>query len=299
MTVCVAMIVKDIYSQLPEIVFTADRQVTNDDVCFESGYSKIKLLHVHAYILASSEDAPKSDEIIIKTKQRLSEEKCTVREVVDILSEECKLKYESELEEQRKHVFAKYHTTVEEFKSNSKSKILSDEVKIDILNHLEMIERTYMDYFKADFLVVGIDDAPHIYVVDQFGKIKVLDYQGFAATGSGDRLAYHEITRWANFPQTEAQAIVTVYNAKKRSERAPGVGGLTDLMILRKDPNGVYVHEIATGKLKEILDREIENLWEYEREYFDRIARQDVQNPARGEIFSTHAAKFKEDSDTN
>ncbi|MFA6226798.1 MAG: hypothetical protein WC620_11675 [Methanoregula sp.] len=204
MTVCIAMIANTTKEGSSTIVFAADREVSHPAVKFEGGFPKIEFLHVHAYIMASSNDALESDDIILKTKQRISNKECTVRDIVDILSEEVKLKYDNELEEKRKLIFTRYHVTPKEFKSKAKSKLISDEVKIDLIDGLNKTEYEFrMNCPDTNFLVVGIDTAPHIWVVDQLGNKKTRYRKGFAAIGTGNTLAYAEITRLLHYTTYE------------------------------------------------------------------------------------------------
>jgi len=294
MTVCIALIATDIYSRQPMIVFASDRLVSTDAICFEGGNSKIELLNLHAYIMASSTDAVNSDEIIIKTRLRIPDEECSVKQIAEILAEECKLKFESGLKEKRKQVFSRYDLTSKEFKS--KSRTMSDRVVMDIIRSLDKIEYEFKTkYFEAEFLVVGIDYAPHIFVVDQFGDIRTFDHQGFAAIGSGQLLAFPEIVRLTySLQMSDGQAIVTVYNAKKRAEKALGVGEETDLILLTKDKNNTYTVEIAKKALTDKLDKNLEKIYDSEMESNDRVSR-DIQNSVRSEMYFSYDGKFDDE----
>lgn len=264
MTVCIAMIVTDPKTQSLEIVFTADRLVSTDTVCFEGGFSKIQPFYPHTYVMTSSNDAPTADKIIIKTQKILEEkfesnEDLTVEQIVNVLSHECKSKFELEIDEKRKYVLSRYCLTYDEFKSTSKN--LSEKIVQDIIDGFRDIKYE----FRADFLVVGIDTNPHICLVDEFGNIRVYDHIGFAAIGSGEFLAFPEITRLAYSPDVnDTRAIVTVYNAKKAAERIQGVGEKTDLWLLRKDKNNKITLAIANDLLLKRLDYNIKKLRENE-----------------------------------
>jgi 20S proteasome alpha/beta subunit len=223
MTVCIAMIAKNTQSGLPTIVFTADKLVSTNTVCFEGGNPKIAHLYPHTYVMTSSDDALSSDEIVIKTQQKLSklfnsDENLTVEQIVNILSQECKSKYELEIEERRKQIFSRYNFTSEEFKF--KSKDLSEKIVLDVIESLHEIEYDFKtNYFKANFLIVGIDTEPHIYVVNELGKIEIFDHIGFATIGSGQFLAFPEITRSAYLSNiSDVTAVMTVYKAKKAAD---------------------------------------------------------------------------------
>ncbi|MFA6226797.1 MAG: hypothetical protein WC620_11670 [Methanoregula sp.] len=93
----------------------------------------------------------------------------------------------------------------------------------------------------------------------------------------------------------EAQAIVTVYRAKKREESAPGVGDeKTDLLLLSKDENGIYTTEIAQDPLKDILKLDYKSLTDCEK-MVNNITMETIEDyPDRGKIFKTFQGKFNE-----
>jgi hypothetical protein len=134
-------------------------------------------------------------------------------------------------------------------------------------------------------------------VVDQEGNKKTLDRKGFAAIGTGSTLAYAEITRLLNYTplMNEAQAIVTVYRAKKRAESAPGVGDeKTDLLLLSKDENNIYTTEIAQDPLKDILKLDFKSLTDCEK-MVNTITMKTIEDyPDREKIFKTFRGKFNE-----
>jgi len=86
----------------------------------------------------------------------------------------------------------------------------------------------------TDLLVAGLDDSgAHIFIITHPGQLLPLGTTGYGSIGSG---AVHSSVRLSLAQHTSAASLVdTVYNvyeAKRASEVAPGVGKLTDLAII-------------------------------------------------------------------
>jgi hypothetical protein len=105
----------------------------------------------------------------------------------------------------------------------------------------------------VEFIVAGIDSrGAHISHVSNPGMTAPLDKLGYAIIGSG---AIHAQIRLSMAGQTSHRGIPDtlsdVYNAKRVSEVAPGVGKATDLAII--DANGVrYCGEKTMAALEEV-----------------------------------------------
>lgn len=86
----------------------------------------------------------------------------------------------------------------------------------------------------TDLLVAGLDDAgAQVFVVTHPGQLLPLATTGFGAVGSG---AVHAGVRMSLAQHTSSASLVetlyNVYEAKRASEVAPGVGKLTDLAVI-------------------------------------------------------------------
>ena len=86
-------------------------------------------------------------------------------------------------------------------------------------------------------LVGGVDDnGGHIYRMENPGRYECFDVIGFHAIGSGE---HHAISTFiANDFESNIDlrhGLAITYEAKKRSEKATGVGAHTDLCIIQKD----------------------------------------------------------------
>jgi len=94
---------------------------------------------------------------------------------------------------------------------------------------------------QLEILVAGVDDdgKAHIYEIDDPGTSSCFDMLGYGAIGSGEQHAIASLIADAYtglLPTSEA--VYLVYEAKRRAERAPGVGPSTDMCILSR---GTYV----------------------------------------------------------
>lgn len=83
-------------------------------------------------------------------------------------------------------------------------------------------------------LVAGVDDhGPHVYRIDNPGKVDPFDAIGYCAIGSGDIHAVSAFIANDYDPNLDLNHIAAMtYEAKKRSEKAQGVGEESDLYII-------------------------------------------------------------------
>jgi 20S proteasome alpha/beta subunit len=88
---------------------------------------------------------------------------------------------------------------------------------------------------QTDLLVAGMDDSgAHLFAVTHPGQLIPLATTGFGSIGSGGvhagvRMSLAQHTKSATLVDT----VYNVYEAKRASEVAPGVGKLTDLALIR------------------------------------------------------------------
>ena len=108
---------------------------------------------------------------------------------------------------------------------------LSSEVAFTIQARID----TY-DY-GLSILVAGISGpVAHIYGVSDPGTSQCYDAVNFHAIGSGTPHALNTlIARSCHSGTPLMEALLIVYEAKKMAEKAPGVGGVTDISILTED----------------------------------------------------------------
>lgn len=86
-------------------------------------------------------------------------------------------------------------------------------------------------------LVGGVDDhGGHLWNIENPGAKQCLDSIGFLAIGSGQDHAYSTfITNQFSPSMDLSHGLAITFEAKKRSEKATGVGELTDILIISDD----------------------------------------------------------------
>ncbi|NYZ75541.1 hypothetical protein H0O03_04750 [Candidatus Micrarchaeota archaeon] len=106
----------------------------------------------------------------------------------------------------------------------------------------------------SEVLVTGVDSrGSHIHYINERHTNRNFDRIGFHAIGIG---AVHALSSFLGDKYHSSLpfscALYTVYKAKKRAEAAPGVGELTDMLVI--NPSGTQ--SINLDKLKELYDAE-------------------------------------------
>jgi len=106
------------------------------------------------------------------------------------------------------------------------------------------------DHFQEHFIVTGVDPSGNasVYIIQppgEFGQIN-----DFVAIGSGQSHASNSLyARGYSINMTEKEATYLVFEAKRRAEKAPGVGKATDMIVVSK-----------SGKAKNLTEAEIDKL---------------------------------------
>jgi len=90
--------------------------------------------------------------------------------------------------------------------------------------------------YNLEILVAGADNTgAHLYTIDNPGVSMCFDGIGYHAIGAGLPHAIDALIALDCRPQMMlAEMVCVVYQAKKRAERAPGVGAVTDMAIVRE-----------------------------------------------------------------
>jgi 20S proteasome alpha/beta subunit len=103
---------------------------------------------------------------------------------------------------------------------------------------VRQIDEQFAGYdMQTDFIVAGHDyDACHIYTITNPGLLNSMDAIGFACIGSGSPHAvYHLIGEDYSKSLSQDNVRELVLAAKKKSEKAPGVGSETDIIELPRE----------------------------------------------------------------
>lgn len=220
MTICIAAICDE--GTDSKILLCADRLISAG-IQFESGSSKIVKITDYCYTLHASDDSLFSERVLEKVKERISQIDTppTIKQIVDMFCEECITLKRSK---QEKDVISKYNFVVQNTKADPNH--ILENIIDDIDNY---------QYPSFEFIIAGLDSPtePHIYKVIQEGEWACWDSLGFVTTGTGQNLAFPEMTKWYySKAQSMTFAIPRIYFAKKAAERVQGVGRSTDLSFL-------------------------------------------------------------------
>ncbi len=115
-----------------------------------------------------------------------------------------------------------------------------------------------MNQYNLDLsiIVAGVDTSgPHIYRIDDPGRIESFDSIGHCSVGSGELHAISTFIANDYDPNLDLDHVVAmVYDAKKRAEKAQGVGEETDLYIICNGGT-VKLTDEKVGKLDEIHNK--------------------------------------------
>jgi len=108
-------------------------------------------------------------------------------------------------------------------------------------------------------LIGGVDDhGGHLWNIENPGTKACLDSIGFLAIGSGQDHAYSTfITNQFSPSMDLSHGLAITFEAKKRSEKATGVGELTDILIIYRD-GYKRLSDDEIKQLNEIYDLRIE-----------------------------------------
>lgn len=110
--------------------------------------------------------------------------------------------------------------------------------------------------YELEVLVAGVDsDGAHIYQIVNPGTAECFDSIGYHAIGSGEPHATFSLIEdgYSSHSATLQEAMWGVFQAKKRAERAPGVGQAGDFAIIEQGRFARFP-EGALSKLQELYN---------------------------------------------
>lgn len=124
------------------------------------------------------------------------------------------------------------------------------ELDSDVVKNINNTIGTYN--LGVEIIIAGIDTngEAHIFRVDNPGVKQTQDSIGYCCIGSGSQHATFSLIESEYNPHlSEAESIHKILQAKKRAQYDPGVGELTDIVLI----NDAYV-KLAEEKVKNIDD---------------------------------------------
>lgn len=249
MTVCIAAICES------GIVGISDRMVTNGDIEFEHPASKIIQLTPTIVAMMAGNDSFQM-EILEQVRDYICLEKSTaslnVKEVVELYNISKKNIENKKIEQ---NILYPLGLSYEKL-----SDVYLPLVKLDIHNYKRF------DIPPTSVIIAGIDyKGSHIYTIDKYNgdynnHSNCHDRIGFAAIGIGARHASSQLMLSSYDSNCSfSHTLLSVHNAKKRSEVAPGVGANTDIILIQKDGCILIKPEIISNLdkiYKEIIKKE-------------------------------------------
>lgn len=268
MTVGIAAICNMSDDEYPMIVFCADRQVTGE-LQFDSPSSKISQITENSCLIQSSNDLFLSSKVISNIQKKLPLDNTkTIEEISDIVAEECVKMKEEKAE---KDIIQKYNFATKKIGADPNSLIK------DVIQELR-----FYDYPSFEFILCGIDEIgiqAHLFKINQDGDSSCWDNHGFAATGSGEGLAFFGMTKYRHSHSNAlAYSLPSVYFAKKIAELSTGVGKYTDVGILyfgkeegNKSFNPLLAVPSNSSELMNELNTAFNNIGDYEKKEINNM----------------------------
>jgi hypothetical protein len=267
-TVCIAAIC-DLDQPAPAIVLCADRLVSAG-IQFESHTSKIKVMTGYCLAFQSANDSLTADAILEKVREKTAafDKPAKILDIVELIRIECIAVKKQWIED---NILSKYNITFDKLNAKPEVAVIRAVKEVNCCKYP----------IKFQFIVAGIEESKqaHLYVIDQDGQYWLQDTLGFATIGSGDYLAFPELTKLGysrRFPAVVS--IPRVYMAKKASERVQGVGRRTDLLILfLENPNGgefkPRMQELSANKdFMKQLDDKLDEISKLERGKLEELS---------------------------
>jgi len=241
MTICIASIAgKD------TVIMTADKMVTVSmpNIKFERRTSKIVPLSNWCG-LATAGDALILEEVLQKAGSLADMQ--SVEQIATKLAETYS-EHREKLAEQS--IVKPVGLTLQYIKEHQR------EMRAEIV--MNVFQQMAQFRYDSVMLIAGIDDkGAHIYFIHPPGVLRCMDAIGYWAIGTGEQHALQTfITSEFDQPISFNRAMLVTYEAKKRAEKATGVGLLTDVLVIK------------SGKSRYLAEKEVESL---ERVYSEKV----------------------------
>ena len=242
MTICLALVCEDGNS----LVAVADRMVSDTSLSleFEQRTRKIDRIEPSFATLTAGDALAHTDLLRDATNSISGMAQPSVREVAAAV-EGCFIEHRQALAEKSvlKRVGLDYETFLE------KQQNLSDALILALSAEYQSIE------LGVELLVAGIDSSgAHLYEISDPGTARCFDSIGYAAIGSGLPHAEGFLTEADYSPEIPLnRGVWFAYVAKRRSERAPGVGSrFTDILTIDADNGASFLSQRSLEQLDSI-----------------------------------------------
>jgi hypothetical protein len=226
--------------------------VENLSLEFEQSNRKIDLLGRNFAALTAGDALAHTDLIRTADAEISAMSQPSVREAASAV-EECFIQHRQQLAEKLvlRRVGLDYETFLE--RQNN----LSPELVSALMSEYQAVE------LEVEVLVVGVDSSgAHLYQITDPGIATCFDSIGYSAIGSGLPHAEGFLTEADYSPQISSnRAIWLAYVAKRRSERAPGVGSrFTDVLTIERETGVRFLNEASLKRLDTVHQMYISQL---------------------------------------
>lgn len=274
MTVCIGAIYNN-----NTIIGASDRMLTAGDIQFQPHSSKIWRFSNSILVMVSADDISVQNmifqDVYKVVNDRIKAEPNNwwkVKDVAELYSDHyCKLK----LTCIKKEILGPFALNNETFISRQKE--MSEEFIGEMVGRI----RKYSIPHISTILAGCDENGAHLYVIND-EDISCHDSVGFVAIGAGAGHAESHFMLSGYHPGLhESKALLTVHQAKKKAEVAPGVGKETDMFII--GPR-LGIHFIFPGDLIDSLDK-------FYKEYKNKIDTIDKKNQDKIDEFIKRYAK--------
>lgn len=234
MTICIAGI-----SENKKIVAFTDKMLTIGapvKTAFEITENNKAIKLADKVVAMFAGDVLKANAILKLAKAGIQNSNTGVETVADIVQKSYKEQWVKDIEDALLQRFGLDRT-----KFVNKQKELDPELVKNINN---TIGNYNMD---VQIIVAGIEKTePHIFKIENPGIKQSHDSIGYCCIGSGTQHATFSLIESQYNPNfLEAKSVYSILQAKKRAQYDPGVGQLTDIVLI----NDEYV-KIEEGKIK-------------------------------------------------
>ena len=262
MTICLALICDD----LKKIVAVADRMVSVEFLSLQFEQRTRKMDRIgKQFVALTAGDALGHTEIIREASREIAHlSQPTVSDVASQV-ETCFTQSRQSLAEKTtlRRVGLDYTTFLEQQRN------LSAELVSAIMSEYQDVE------LSIELIIAGVDrTGAHLYVISDPGITNCFDSIGYAAIGSGLPHAESFLAEADYSPGIPLnRAIWLCYVAKRRSERAPGVGSMyTDVLIIEEEEGVRFLDAPTLNKLDSLYDEYTRRLREVSHDIEESVA---------------------------
>ena len=250
MTICLALVCEDGKS----LVAVADRMVSDASLSLEFEQRTRKIERIgDRFAALTAGDALRHTNLIRDASEEISNlNQPGVREVAAAV-EKCFIQQRQALAE--KIVLQRIGLDFAAFLDQQQN--LLDSLVLGLSSEYGSVE------LEVDLLVVGVDPSgAHLYEISDPGTAECFDSIGYAVIGSGQPHAEGFLTEADYSPEVSLnRGIWLAYVAKRRSERAPGVGSrFTDVLVIGPDDRTRFLNRANMEQLDTIYSEYLHQL---------------------------------------